>query len=128
MEVVLRSIGVCAGALVSLWGVVKIVASLIDGAREKREKVFRELERRMEAVCKQLEGLEKLCRDNADSVASLQCECLNRSFAEYVEKGKPCPLSVRQSIAAMYEAYRRDETHNHLAQDYMERLMALPAE
>ena len=65
---------------------------------------------------------------NSDAIATLQCESLSHIFAEYVEKGKPCPISVKQAVAAMYEEYTKDARHNHVAKDYLERLMSLPAE
>ena len=128
MELIFETIGVCAGAVVSVWGVVKIAAVLVRMIREKQGRHWRETEKVLEGIREELSRIGEMEKENSDAIATLQCESLCRVFAEYVEKSRPCPISVKQAIAAMYEEYTRDSRHNHVAKDYMERLMALPAE
>ena len=45
---------------------------------------------------------------------------------QYVEKEKACPMEVKQNIEEMYRLYVRDGKRNHVAADYLDRLMALP--
>ena len=128
MELIFETVGVCAGAVVSLWGVVKIVAAISRFFREKRGRQWKEMEVRLEEIREDLGKIRSMEQANSDAIATLQCESLSHIFAEYVEKGKPCPISVKQAVAAMYEEYTKDARHNHVAKDYLERLMSLPAE
>ncbi len=128
VEVILESVGVCAGAVVSVWGVVRIVTAVVRAFRDRRGMQWKETEKKLEGIQQELRKLGEIEQANSDAIATLQCESLSHIFAEYVEKGRPCPISVKQAVAAMYEEYTRDARHNHVAKDYLDRLMALPAE
>ena len=121
-----KPLGVCAGAVLSVFGIVKTVAAVLGMIRERRDAARKETEAQLTAIRTELAEIGQMQKRNADAIASLQCECLNRVFVEYVENQRPCAIQIKQSIAAMYEAYRLDRTHNHVAKDYLERLMALP--
>ena len=96
MELIFETVGVCAGAVVSLWGVVKIAAAISRFFREKRGRQWKEMEVRLEEIREDLGKIRTMEQSNSDAIATLQCESLSHIFAEYVEKGKPCPISVKQ--------------------------------
>ena len=126
-EAALRTLGALLGSAVSALGAVKAVRALLGRRRARRLGETEEMRRALEGLREDLRRLESLVQENAEAVATLQCESLNNTFARYVEEGRPCPIPVKQAAAAMYEAYTRDSRHNHVARDYLERLMALPA-
>ena len=73
-----------------------------------------------------LQALDANLLAQEDALAGVQWQFLNRFYVQYVEKEKACPMEVKQNIEEMYRLYVRDGKRNHVAADYLDRLMALP--
>ena len=67
MELIFETVGVCAGAVVSLWGVVKIAAAISRFFREKRGRQWKEMEERLEEIREDLGKIRSMEQANSCS-------------------------------------------------------------
>ena len=151
----LLTLGAAAGAIASVWGVVKIVDTIaaklrswLKARREKKEAPMRELlaemreqRKTLDKLVERMETMERADtrRDEKmsdiakkvdrleEGVATLQSDRLNQAYDFYVDKHHPCPLFVKGSLTRMHDQYTAGG-HNHLHESYMERLEACPTE
>ena len=105
-------------------GVVALIQKLPAWLNKRREKKMEPLNQ----ILEELKALRSDAEDTKAAVATLQCDRLNQAFVNYVDRQKPCPMSVKASLSEMYTQYTRDGKHNHVAKDYLDRLIDLPVE
>ena len=117
-----------AGCIVSVWGVVKIVILILDCLRKRRTKPFDAISNRLGEILGDLEQIKDEAKDNAEAIATLQLNALNTAFVHYVDHGRPCPMFIKTSLSEMYKQYKSNGERNHVATDYIERLIELPVD
>ena len=122
----LKTAGVAASSILSIWGVIRLWESLGRHVRKKRSEPFEEISGRLERMERTLQALDANLLAQEEALAGVQWQFLNRFYVQYVEKEKACPMEVKQNIEEMYRLYVRDGKRNHVAADYLDRLMALP--
>ena len=120
----LKALGAGAGAVLSIWGVVALIQKLPAWLNKRREKKMEPLNQ----ILEELKALRTDAEDTKAAVATLQCDRLNQAFVNYVDRQKPCPMSVKASLSEMYTQYKTDKKRNHVADDYIERIMDLSVE
>ena len=125
---IFKSVGVAAGAMVSLWGVIRILESLRRMGKKRKEKPFAEIRDSVSAVESELGKMSAGMGHLEEAVTLVQRELLNQFYREYVERKQTCSLAMKQAIQGLYNQYVQNGKHNHLASDYLERLLALPVE
>ncbi|GEM_PF-2646191 len=121
------SVETVAGCVLSVWGVLKILGMILMWIRRRRTSPFRELDSKLENMMEQLRVIEKEARENTEAIATLQLNELSSAFVHYVDHNRPCPMSVKNGLSEMYKQYK-STGRNHVANDYMERLIGLPVD
>ena len=113
------------------WENVKLyaeeIACILMWIRRRRTSPFRELDSKLENMMEQLRVIEKEARENTEAIATLQLNELSSAFVHYVDHNRPCPMSVKNGLSEMYKQYK-STGRNHVANDYMERLIGLPVD
>ena len=122
----LKTAGVAASSVLSIWGVCRIWESAARWIRKRHRQPMDSLSSRLERMEETLARLDGALLMQEEALAGVQWQLLNRFYLQYVEKEKACPIEVKQSIEDMYRQYVKDGKRNHVASDYLDRLMALP--
>ena len=122
------AVGTIAGAVVSVWAVLKIIVTIRDLMRKRRDEPFSEIEGKLDTIINDVDQIKKDMQEQADAIATLQLNELNSAFVHYVDHGRPCPMSVKSSLGEMFKQYKSKAGRNHVAEDYIERLIELPVD
>ena len=117
-----------AGCILSLWGVVKLILLFVDRCRKRRTQPFREIEEKLAGIMENLQAMDQQNKEQGEAIAALQLNELNTNYAYYVEKNRPCSNAVKTCLDVLYKQYTSVPGRNHVAQNFLEKLMALPTE
>lgn len=93
--------------------------------------LLQDIDKRMqdndEAVAEIRKTIELIKHDlfiNNESTATMMLEKMMWAYHTYVLQGNPIPLDVRTALCAMYDQYKTCEWHNHVPEDFKERINA----
>lgn len=98
---------------------------------DEMDKKFEDMHRRFDEMDKQVHEIEgqivQLSKDlynNTEATATIALREMMWAYHYYVLEGNPIPLDVRTALCCMFDQYKVCEWHNHIPEDFKERLYA----
>lgn len=97
---------------------VKALA-LISEFKSQQEAVNADQQRQLDEIKAGVKGLD-------EQVATVQREKMSWAYTYYGVKKKPVPQVTKSSLCDMFDQYTREGKHNHIPQDFKEKIMSAP--
>lgn len=78
---------------------------------------------RYDDITREISTLSNRLHLNGEATASVMLQKMMWAYHEVVDNKKVFPVDVRVALTVMYDEYKRCEWHNHVPEDFKERIM-----
>lgn len=78
---------------------------------------------RLSGIYRSIDTLNKSIYNNNECTATIMLQIMMKAYHKHIIDGQPVSLDVRTALCEMFEKYKMCEWHNHIPDDFAQKLM-----